>query len=227
LSLSNEHLVDGLKQRLAVVGEVLFDMHAVGKRHDGHQVRGRHLRSDELVGGGLRAHLILDWHGTHIEVQDHQAAIAVTQVPGALGSDLGSHDGLHLGGNRLRGRRGGGSHGRLGSRFHGLVFAETDGLRRAVFGDGEVLGGQAFDGLAVLVFDRDCLDNQLGVGLKPGRRRLLGKQAAGQRKSKQLAGESTCPTYPASQSHIKTSPVMWLAGRAWHWPTWVTRTAHS
>ena len=47
-----------------------------------------------------------------------------------------------------------------------LKLAEADGLRHAVLGDGEILGGQALDGIAVLVLDSDCLDDQLRVGLK-------------------------------------------------------------
>ena len=42
-----------------------------------------------------------------------------------------------------------------------LVFAETDGLRRAVLGDREILRGQAFDGVPFLVLHHHRLHHQL------------------------------------------------------------------
>ena len=61
--------------------------------------------------------------------------------------------------------------GTVGDRRHGLrsydvvleflEFAESDGLRHAVFGDDEVLAGEPLDQVAVLVLDDDVLDHQL------------------------------------------------------------------
>ena len=48
-----------------------------------------------------------------------------------------------------------------------LEFAKANGLRHAVLGDDEILGGETFNDFAVLVFDADHLDDQLGGGLKP------------------------------------------------------------
>ena len=41
------------------------------------------------------------------------------------------------------------------------MLAEADRLRDAVFGDGEVLGGESGDEFALLVFDHDGFDHQL------------------------------------------------------------------
>jgi hypothetical protein len=54
-----------------------------------------------------------------------------------------------------------------------LVLADADGLRDAIFSDGEVFGGEAGDGVAVLVFDDDGFCDELdfdgeGVALRVG-----------------------------------------------------------
>ncbi len=51
------------------------------------------------------------------------------------------------------------------------MLAEANGLRNAVFGEGEVLRGEAVDEVAVLVLDNDGLDDELrldgeGVGVE-------------------------------------------------------------
>ncbi len=92
--------------------------------------------------------------------------------PGAFGRDLGSG---------RAGRRRGYSRGAggvpqgaaLGVSGSFWYSQETDGLRHAVFGDREILGGQAFDGIAVLVLDHDGLDDQLRAGVEGGRSRCL------------------------------------------------------
>ena len=133
-------------------------------------------------------------HRAHVEVHDHQAAVAVAQIPRALGGNVGPYDSRH----RRRWRQAAARAQRvdrrgLGRLFHGLELAEADGLRHAVFSDDEVLRCQALDILAALVLDRDCFDDQLRVGLKPGGsvgghgrsgRGLLSQQATRQRQNK-------------------------------------------
>jgi hypothetical protein len=41
------------------------------------------------------------------------------------------------------------------------MLAELDGLRHVVFGQSEVLGSQATDGISLLVFHNDGLDDEL------------------------------------------------------------------
>ena len=53
-----------------------------------------------------------------------------------------------------------------------LILDERDVLRLAVLGDHEVLGGQAFDRLAVLVLDEHRLDDQPRGGAEGGLRCL-------------------------------------------------------
>ena len=42
-----------------------------------------------------------------------------------------------------------------------LVLAELDGLRHIVFGDGEIFGSEALNGIALLVFDNNGFDDEL------------------------------------------------------------------
>ena len=53
-----------------------------------------------------------------------------------------------------------------------LILDERDVLRLAVLGDDEVLGGEPFDRLAVLVLDEDRLDDQPLGRAERGLRRL-------------------------------------------------------
>ena len=46
--------------------------------HDGHQIRGSHLRPDELLRRGERAQLIRHRHRRHVEIQRQQPAILVS-----------------------------------------------------------------------------------------------------------------------------------------------------
>ncbi len=55
---------------------------------------------------------------------------------------------------------------RVGCFLQLLVFEELDGLWNAVFGDGEVFGGESFDRVAALVFDDDGLDHKLRADLE-------------------------------------------------------------
>ena len=49
------------------------------------------------------------------------------------------------------------------------MFAETDGLRHAVLGNGEILRAQAFNGVAFLVFYDDRLHHKLSASGDGGR----------------------------------------------------------
>src|SRR5580658_1411284 len=100
--------------------------------------------------------------------------IAITSVARSFRSDL----------NLCSGRRGG--DGRSGSwrwRRRGvrgrypLEFSKTYGLRHAVFGECEIVRGQAFDGLAAFVFHRDFFDDQLRGDANGSERGSLGLRA--------------------------------------------------
>ena len=89
--------LDDLGERVAIVGEILQDLEVAGERHDGHQVGGRHLGLEELLGGGLGADLVLNRHGGHVEEHDQQAAVLVLHFAGLGGRDLIGGDGFHGG----------------------------------------------------------------------------------------------------------------------------------
>src|SRR5439155_6630574 len=159
LAFSGDHGLDCGRELIAVVGEILQYLDGpAGELHDGQQILWRHLRADELLRGAERAQLVGDRHRGHVEVQDQQAPVLVPDISGRLGRNLVPGDWLDLG-YVNRGRR-------VRSFLQLLEFAKANGLLHAVLGDDEVRGGQAFDDFAILVFDADNLDDQLGGGLK-------------------------------------------------------------
>ncbi len=175
-ALADGQALDVLGQKVAVVGEVLEDLEVVGEGHNSHQVRGRHLVLHELQGGVPRPHLVLDGHSRQVEEHHQQAAVPVLDLAGLGGRDLGADDGFdHVGLQRF-GRSGGGGIGfgrllrRRGCRgcriFQLLVFEDLDGLRLAVFRDGEIGRLQAFDRVAILILGRYVDDHQLGSSFK-------------------------------------------------------------
>ncbi len=90
-AFADDHGFENAQQPVAVVGEILQHLdRAAGIAHDGHQIGGCHLRSDELLRGGERAQLIRGRHGGHVEIQSQQPAIFVASVARRFGRDLGS-----------------------------------------------------------------------------------------------------------------------------------------
>ena len=113
---------------------------------------GCHLLVDKLQRRGLRAVLILWRHGAHIEVERHQAAVAVPDVARRLGRDLGLGNRLDYGTLRCRRRCLLRPPRKLRLDFIDLLkLAEADGLWGAVFGDSEIFGRQAFHRIAALI----------------------------------------------------------------------------
>jgi hypothetical protein len=118
------------------------------------------LGTDELFRSGEGAELVAGGHGAHVEVESEEAAVFVAEVFGSFGCELGAGE-LFVDGDGFVFGVGLGQ--RLGGGGKDLVVAEADLLRDAVFGEDEVLGSEAFDGLALLVADGDGFDDELGA----------------------------------------------------------------
>ncbi|MEI9812381.1 MAG: hypothetical protein WDO18_06770 [Acidobacteriota bacterium] len=158
LVFANDHCFERREKAFAIGGEVLMHQYLVASVFDdGHQVGCRHLLADEILRGTDRADLVGRRHGTQVEIQRNEAAIAVLEIEGALRRDL-----------RMRQSRDG--RDAIGEYRGGLFLRqlleieERDVLRHPIFSDGEVLRGEAFDRLTAFVFDRDLLDHQASVG---------------------------------------------------------------
>ena len=128
----------------------------------------RHLRVDVLQRVGVRADLIGRRHRRAVEVEDEQPPVLIADVARAAARRSASRSSLRrvaavggasagCAGSGLRLRVGGcaPAAARCGEApLHALELDERDVLRLAVLGDDEVLRGQPFDDLAVLVLDR-------------------------------------------------------------------------
>jgi hypothetical protein len=161
LAFADDQRLQDAEQLVAIGGEVLQNIdRAALVAQDGDQIDGGHLGADELLRRGERAKLVGRIHGGHVEVERQQAAILVALVVGVYGfrRDLRVRellvdlDVFVPGFDAAVARR------VLGEV---LMLADADGLRDAIFGDGEVFGGESGNGLAVFVFDDDGFDNQL------------------------------------------------------------------
>ena len=145
LVIAEDQRLDDVAQRAAVAGEVLLHAHgAAAKGHDRQQIRRLHLRVDEGLRGGIRAHLIRRRHRGQIEIEHEQSSIAVARVARRRDGDLPLRRRRRGGGGREARRRFGRTGGR-GAIWQALVFDETDGLRLAVLRDDEVVCAQTLD----------------------------------------------------------------------------------
>ena len=73
-----------------------------------------------------------------------------------------------------------------------MELEDADGLRIVVFCQREVFGGKARQGFAVLISDRNSLDDELRTDLQ-GEGRLLLLRCSGNRKNEQKEARSSPP----------------------------------
>ena len=89
LAFSHDHGFDDAQQPVAVIREILKHVDGAARiSQDGNEVRRSHLRPDELLRRGQRAHLVRGRHGGHVEIQRQQAAVLVSEVPRRFGRDV-------------------------------------------------------------------------------------------------------------------------------------------
>ena len=168
LVFADDHGFDDAQQPVAIVGEILQHLHRARLVNVMMATRSAGVICVRM---NLRAaSKARNWSAGGMAVISKYSASSrrslIADVSGRFGRNLRLRQACGMrrgfGGLRCRRRRIGRSSGSF------WIFEEADGLRHAVFGDGEIFRGQAFDRLAVLVFDRDRLDHQLRVGLKRG-----------------------------------------------------------
>ena len=143
--LAGQQRVDGAIEQVAIVGEIGDHFELIAEGHHAHQIGGRHLLAQELLGGQGGAGEIVGLQGSEIEKENDQAPVA-NLLPHLL---------------RLADRADGDGHrrdvfgGGLLEPLHVVIIEGGDLLILAIFGDAELVLPQALDGVAIAIGDLD------------------------------------------------------------------------
>jgi hypothetical protein len=163
-SLADNHRRQDAQQPVAIGSEILEDVdRAALVAENGNRIRSGHLRAHKLLRGLKRAHLIGGRQRCHVEVERQQPPVLVALVLHGLGRNLHVCEAIvdfHVlirRGHRWQ------NPGRTGKI---LVLAVANGLRRAVFGQHEILCGEPVNKVALLVLHLDSFDHQIRIRLK-------------------------------------------------------------